>query len=50
VKGGHHLPWNKSEVLWRTCWGTHSELEENIKNIMGTHWELKGNRMGTREK
>jgi hypothetical protein len=26
----------KSEVLGRTCWGTHWELEGNI---VGTHWE-----------
>jgi hypothetical protein len=25
-------PWDESEVLWRTCWGTHWELEEHIRN------------------
>jgi len=30
-------------VLWRTCWGTHWELGEPNGNLMGTHWELKGN-------
>jgi hypothetical protein len=35
--------WHKSEVLWRTCWGTHWELGEHIGDLMGTHWELKGN-------
>jgi hypothetical protein len=35
--------WDKSEVLWRTCLGTHWELGERIKNLMGTHWELEGN-------
>jgi hypothetical protein len=28
--------WDKSEVLWRTCLGTHSELEEHSGNLMGT--------------
>jgi len=37
--------WDKSEVLWRTCWGTHWELVEHIENLMGT---LKQNIMGTR--
>jgi hypothetical protein len=27
--------WDKSEVLWRTCWGTYWEL-------MRIHWELEG--------
>ncbi len=35
--------WDKSEVLRRTCWGTHWELGEHIGNLMGTNWELKGN-------
>jgi hypothetical protein len=26
----------ESEVLWRTCWGTHWELEQYI---VATHWE-----------
>jgi hypothetical protein len=29
--------WDKSEVLWRTCWGTHWELIKG--NIVRTHWE-----------
>jgi len=29
-------------VIWRTCWGTHWELEKHVKNLMGTHWELEG--------
>jgi hypothetical protein len=33
----------KSEVLWRTCWGTHWELGGHV----GTHWELIGNIVGT---
>jgi hypothetical protein len=54
VKRGQHLPkGDKSEVLWRTCWGTHWELGEpgerrttfakayEIKNevLLGTLWE-----------
>ncbi len=35
--------WDKSEVLWRTCSGTHWELGEHIENLMRTHWELKRN-------
>jgi hypothetical protein len=34
------------EVLWRTHW----ELGEHIGNLMGTHWELEGNMLGTKEK
>ncbi len=25
-------------------------LEEHIGNLMGTHWELEGNMLGTKEK
>jgi hypothetical protein len=25
-------------------------LEEHIENLMGTHWELEGNMLGTKEK
>jgi hypothetical protein len=39
--------WDKSGVLWRTCWGTHCELGEHTENLMGTHWELKWNMVGT---
>jgi hypothetical protein len=39
--------WDKSEVLWRTCWGTHWELGEYIENLMRTPWELKRNTLGT---
>jgi hypothetical protein len=42
VKGGQSI-WDKSEVLSRTCWGTHWELGEHIENLMGTHWELERN-------
>jgi hypothetical protein len=31
-----HNTWDKSEVLWIKCWGTHWELEGNI---LGTHCE-----------
>jgi hypothetical protein len=29
---------------------THWELGEHIENLMGRHWELKGNTLGTKEK
>jgi hypothetical protein len=35
--------WDKSEVLWRTCWGHIG----NLGNLMRIHWELKGNIVGT---
>jgi hypothetical protein len=35
-----HHTWDKSEVLWINCWGTHWELEGNI---VGTHCELGEN-------
>ncbi len=35
--------WDKSDVLWKTRWGTHWELGGNL---MGTHWELKDNIVG----
>jgi len=38
--------WDKSEVLWRTCWGTYWELGEHIENLMRTPWELKRNTVG----
>jgi hypothetical protein len=48
--------WDKNEVLWRTCWGTHKELEEQIGNLIGpienlkvTQWEHIRNQ-GFREK
>jgi len=28
--------WDKSEVLWKTCWGTYWEL---IGYLKGTYWE-----------
>jgi hypothetical protein len=34
--------WDKSEVLWRTGWGTQWELGEPIGNLMGTYRELQG--------
>jgi hypothetical protein len=27
-----------------------STFEESIENLMGTHWELEGNMLGTKEK
>jgi hypothetical protein len=41
--------WFKGEVLWRTCWWIHWEVGEQIEDLMGTYWELKGNIVGTRE-
>ncbi len=38
--------WDKSEVLWKTC----EAHIGNLGNILGTHCELKGNTLGTREK
>jgi hypothetical protein len=49
VKGGQHLPkhiWDKSEVLCGEHVGEHIG---NLKNLMGLHWELERNTMGTRE-
>jgi len=42
VKGGQkfcHNTWDKSEVLWIKCWGTHWEYWELAGNIVGTHCE-----------
>jgi len=30
-------------LIWRTCWGTHCELGEPIRNLEGTHWETGQN-------
>jgi hypothetical protein len=43
VKGGHHFPrhiWDKSEEVWKKCWGKYWELE---RNIVQTHWEARKN-------
>jgi len=51
VKRGQHLPkGDKSEVLWRTCWGTHWELGEPDENPLPTYMEHIENTLGTREK
>ncbi len=42
--------WDKSEVLWKTCWGTQWELNEPNGNPLGTLREHSGNTMGTRKK
>ncbi len=39
--------WDKSEVLWKTCWGTHQEPDGNP---LGTWREHSGNTFRTREK
>jgi hypothetical protein len=38
VKGGQHLP--KAYGIKVRCYGEH--VGEQIENLMGTHWELKG--------
>ncbi len=35
---------------WERPWGTHWEPREHIGNLMGIHWELQGNMLGTKEK
>jgi hypothetical protein len=35
--------WDKSEVLWRTCWRIHYELGEHSENILGTQGKMKKN-------
>jgi len=35
---------------WEHPWGTHWEPREHIGNLMGTHWELEGNMLRTKEK
>jgi len=37
-------------VILGTSWGTHWEPREHIENLMGTHWELEWNILGTNEK
>jgi hypothetical protein len=43
-------PYGISEVLLGTHWWTPWELGKHVGNLMGTHWELKGDTLGTREK
>jgi hypothetical protein len=31
-------------------WGTHLKPREYIENLMGTHWKLERNMLGTKEK
>ncbi len=40
----------KTYGIGNTPWGTHWEPREHIGNLMGTHWELEGNMLGTKEK
>ncbi len=37
-------------VIGNTVGGTHQELREHIGNLMGTHWELESNMLGTNGK
>ncbi len=46
----HKGTWDKRQVPRWTCWGTYWELGEHIGNFVGTHWEFKGNIVGTRGK
>jgi hypothetical protein len=40
----------KARCYWEHHWGTHWKPREHIGNLMGTHWELEGNMLGTKEK
>jgi len=40
----------KARCCWEHPWGTHREPKEHIETIMGTHWELEGNMLRTKEK
>jgi len=40
--------WEKHMELKRGAIG--NTLGEHIENLMGTHWELEGNMLGTKEK
>ncbi len=37
-------------LLGTHTWGTHWEPREHIENLMGTHWKLERNMLGTKEK
>jgi len=40
----------EASCYWEHPWETHWELREHIGNLMGMHWELEGNVLGTKEK
>jgi len=40
----------KARCYWEHPWETHWEPREHIRNLMGTHWELERNMLGTKEK
>jgi hypothetical protein len=40
----------KARFYWEHPWGTHWRPREHIGNLMGAHWELEGNMLGTKEK
>jgi hypothetical protein len=42
--------WIKVRCYWKHPWGSDWELREQSGNLMGTHRELKGKMLGTKEK
>jgi hypothetical protein len=40
----------KARCYWEHPWETHWEPREYSRNLMGTHWELQKNMLGTKEK
>jgi hypothetical protein len=42
--------WIKAKCYWEHPWGTHWEPGEHIEIVMGNHWELEGNMLGTKKK
>jgi hypothetical protein len=40
----------KARCYWEHPWETHWEPREYIRNLMGTHWKLERNMLGTKEK
>jgi hypothetical protein len=40
----------KRRYYWEHPCGTHWEPREHLGNLMGIHWELEGNMLGTKEK
>jgi hypothetical protein len=42
--------WIKARCYWEHPWGTHWKPREHIGNLMGIHWELEGNMLGTKGK
>jgi hypothetical protein len=40
----------KARCYWEHLWRTHCEPVEHVENVMGTHWELERNMLGTKVK